>query len=261
MLFFIFVQMPLDKYISDLLYRYECVIVPQFGGFISNAVSARVNHFTHTFYPPSKQLTFNSHLTKNDGLLANYIAASEHISYGEAKNIIADEVALWKHDLEHGEMELERVGTFRLNTEGNTVFEPNNEINYLTSSFGLSTYVSPAVKRLKGKHVPVIPLERESTSKRKTPVLLKYAAAATVAFAMITVGWKEYQKFEYNKLVAQAEMQQDKVNRSIQEATFIISNPLPAITLNVAKKTSNYHIIAGAFREPGNAEKKTRAAA
>ena len=72
--------MTLSKYISDLLYRYECVIVPNFGGFVTNEISAKVNHFTHTFYAPSKQLTFNSHLQNNDGLLANYVASTENIS-------------------------------------------------------------------------------------------------------------------------------------------------------------------------------------
>ena len=76
--------MTLAKYISDLLYRYECVIVANFGGFVTNEISAKVNHFTHTFYAPSKQITFNSHLQNNDGLLANYIASSKNTSYAEA---------------------------------------------------------------------------------------------------------------------------------------------------------------------------------
>jgi len=56
--------------------------------------------------------------------------------------------------------------------------------------------------------------------------------------------------------MAKAELQQQQVEKKIQEATFVINNPLPAITLNVTKETFNYHIIAGAFREPENAEKK-----
>ena len=73
--------MIIAKYISDLLYRYDCVIVPDFGGFVANRIGAKVNNFTHTFSPPSKQLTFNSLLKHNDGLLANYIASSENISF------------------------------------------------------------------------------------------------------------------------------------------------------------------------------------
>jgi len=253
--------MTLATYISDLLYRYECVIVPNFGGFVTNEISAKVNHFTHTFYAPSKQLTFNAHLQNNDGLLANYVATAENISYSEAVSIINKEVENWKFSLKNEELELENIGSLRLNGEGKLIFEPTSVINYLTSSFGMSSYVSPAVKRIAYKEnvkqletiAPILPSEE---NKRRLPAFIKYAAAAAIIFAMGTVGWKEYQKFEYNNLVTQSELQQQKVEKTIQEATFIISNPLPTITLNVAKETVRYHIVAGAFREPINAEKK-----
>jgi len=80
--------MTLANYINDLLYRYDCVIVPDFGGFVTNAISAKVNQFSHTFYPPTKQITFNSHLKNNDGLLANYIASSENVSFEKAVEFI-----------------------------------------------------------------------------------------------------------------------------------------------------------------------------
>lgn len=253
--------MTLANYISDLLYRYECVIVPNFGGFVTNEISAKVNHFTHTFNAPSKQLTFNAHLQNNDGLLVNYIASVKSISYSKALEIIEQEVASWKASIANEEFELENIGSFQLNKEGKYIFEPTSSVNYLTSSFGLSSYVSPAVKRIEYKEkvtqletiAPIIPSEE---NKRKTPAFIKYAATAAIVFALGSIGWNQYQKVEYNTLVAEAEQQQQKVEKTIQEATFVIENPLPAITLNVTKETYNYHIIAGAFREPANAEKK-----
>ena len=253
--------MTLATYISDLLYRYECVIVPNFGGFVSNEISAKVNHFTHTFYAPSKQLTFNVNLQNNDGLLANYIALSQNVSFSKATEFINKEVEAWKKVLKNETLAVENIGTFTLNANGNYIFEPVNTVNYLTTSFGLNSLDSPAIKRLEYKQkvkqletiAPVLPT-KEST--RKTPVFIKYAASAAILFALGTLGWNEYQKTEYNNLVVEAKKQQQQVDKSIQEATFVISNPLPAITLNVAKQTYNYHIIAGAFREPANAEKK-----
>lgn len=253
--------MTLAKYISDLLYRYECVIVPNFGGFVTNEISAKINHVTHTFYAPSKQLTFNSHLQNNDGLLANYIASVKNISFAEAVVILKKEVDNWKLLLTNEEIELENVGSLHLNAEGTVIFEPSTTVNYLTSSFGLSSYVSPTVKRVAYKEkvkqletvAPTLPLDE---SKRKIPLFIKYAAAAAIVFALGTVGWKEYQNFEYNNLIAETKQQHKKVEKTIQEATFVISNPLPSITLNVAKKTFKYHVIAGAFREPKNADKK-----
>ncbi|MDA9349687.1 hypothetical protein N9R21_07960, partial [Polaribacter sp.] len=32
--------MTVEKYINELLYRYDCVIVPNFGGFITNKIGA-----------------------------------------------------------------------------------------------------------------------------------------------------------------------------------------------------------------------------
>ena len=81
--------MQLDHYISDLLYRYECVIVPDFGAFLTQFKSASVHATTNAFYPPKKKLSFNSQLINNDGLLANYISKTEMISHEEANTKIA----------------------------------------------------------------------------------------------------------------------------------------------------------------------------
>ncbi len=51
---------------------------------------------------------------------------------------------------------------------------------------------------------------------------------------------------------------QKEVEKKIQEATFFISNPIPSVTLTIKneKTTLPYHVVAGAFREEKNAEKK-----
>ena len=44
--------------------------------------------------------------------------------------------------------------------------------------------------------------------------------------------------------------------KKIQEATFVIDNPLPAVMVNLKKQNGNFHIVAGAFRVKANSEKK-----
>ena len=39
--------MDITKYISDLLYRYDCVIIPGFGGFITNKIGAKLDEKKH----------------------------------------------------------------------------------------------------------------------------------------------------------------------------------------------------------------------
>ena len=244
--------MTLTNYINDLLYRYDCVIVPDFGGFVTNAISAKVNHFSHTFYPPTKQITFNAHLTNNDGLLANYIASSENISFEEANNQIAKVVKGWNAQLQLDTITIGKIGSLSLNKEKQLIFDPNTTSNYLTETFGMGAISSPAVKRL----------EYKTQVEKLTPVVLhkkpsgflKYAATAAVVLTLGALGWNSYQN---QQLEQQYAKQQSDVEKKIQSATFVISNPLPTIQLNVSKETpKNFHIVAGAFEFQENADKK-----
>jgi len=248
-----FVSMTLTNYINDLLYRYDCVIIPNFGGFVTNAVSAKVNHFSHTFYPPTKQITFNAHLKNNDGLLANHIGSSENISFEEATEKISVVVEGWNTQLKTESVVIGKVGSLSLNKENQLIFEPNSESNYLIETFGMSALSSPAVKRLEYQK-QAAKLTTVAASK-KSSSFLKYAAAAAIFLTVGgAIGWNGFQN---NQLKEHYAKQQLDVEKKIQSATFIIGNPLPTIQLNVTKETpKNFHIIAGAFEFPEKAEKK-----
>lgn len=246
--------MQLQTYISDLLYRYECVIVPDFGGFVSNTIASRANHFTHTFYPPTKKIGFNSQLTNNDGLLANYVATVENCGYEAAVQQIELEVIQWKSQLEKEEVSLDKIGVLSLNRERKIVFNPTESVNYLTSSFGLTAVHTPAVKRIEYKE-KVVALE--TTERRKSPRYLKYAATVAVLLTVGSLSWNSYIQKQAITLEKEA---QEIVSKKIQEATFTIKNPLPEINLDVVKAQprKKYHLIAGAFAEKANAAKKIK---
>ncbi|MCX6247089.1 MAG: SPOR domain-containing protein [Bacteroidetes bacterium] len=136
------------KYITELLYRHDCVIVPGFGGFIGNYSPAAINPVYHTFFPPYKSLLFNIHLKQNDGLLASWISQAEQIPYQDAMELIREMLADWNFKLENGEeLIIERVGKIVKESDGIFQFEQDLSINYLPDSFGLSTLVSPAIRR------------------------------------------------------------------------------------------------------------------
>ncbi len=244
--------MTLANYINDLLYRYDCVIIPNFGGFVTNKIGAKMNDSTQTFYPPKKQITFNSYLQHNDGLLANHIASSKNISFEKATAFITNEVTEWKKELETIAIKIASVGTLSLNEAKQIVFEPNVTSNFLTASFGLAEIESPVVKRFKQevKSLPVVSEEKEN----KMPVFLKYAATAAVLVGIGYAGWNGIQNQTEKEFLAG---QENSVAKKIQSATFVIDNPLPTINLNVTKATEHsFHIIAGAFQEVKNAENK-----
>ena len=256
--------MQLEAYISDLLYRYECVIVPGFGAFLTQTTSALINENTNSFYPPKKVLSFNEQLKQNDGLLANYIADIEKIPYEDAVKKISKKTRSLKSYLLQGEtLSFNNIGDVSLNKEGNLTFEPSYHLNYLTDAFGLTQFVSPNITREIYKDEvetieKVIPLTITS-EKRKTKPYLKYAAVAVIA---LTLGGFMASNYYIGQIEQHNQLAQEEANtqldNKIQEATFIIDNPLPTITLYVAKQSGNYHIVAGAFRIEENSTKKLK---
>lgn len=258
--------MKLDQYISQLLYRYQCVTVPGFGAFLTEIQSAQLHESLHSFYPPKKLVSFNAYLKNNDGLLANHIAQAEKMSYEIAVTVIQNEVNSWKNNLqEQGSISLKNVGELTLNSEKSLVFIPADQVNYLTSSFGLSTYASPAIKREIFKEEVL-----EEVSEEKTPIefvpeitnsnnLLKYAAIFVIGGSLLGAGGffgnQYYQKQIQAETLAVQTKVQKQVNQKIQEATFFIANPLPSVTLTVSESKMPYHIVAGAFLKEDNAEK------
>jgi hypothetical protein len=245
--------MTLATYINDLLYRYDCVIVPDFGGFVTNRIGAKVNNYTHTFTPPKKLITFNKLLKHNDGLLANYIASAENISFEKASTAISLAVIKWQNELQSKSVEIDKLGVLSLNKERQIIFEPTNSVNYLTESFGLSTLVSSAISRYTEQVKPLIPTTVDE-KKKGIPAFIKYAATAAILLTLSISGYKGYQENEQKEALA---IQEKAIQKKIQSATFIISNPLPTINLNVIKeKAKPFHVIAGAFQFIENAEKK-----
>lgn len=243
--------MALATYIKDLLYRYDCVIVPDFGGFITNKISAKIDDQSNTFYPPTKQLGFNHHLNHNDGLLANYIASAENISFDQATQKIVETVMSWNQQIKTQTLVLDNIGSIVLNGENQLIFEPNTSQNYLLSSFGLSSFESTSIDRPVEKVIPLVPAASE---KKVFPVLAKYAATAAI---LLTLGYGTWTGYQNKQDQLNYAKQQEQINQKIQSATFVIDNPLPTIELNVTKELPKpYHVIAGAFQFEENAQKK-----
>ena len=122
--------MKISKYISDLLFQYECVVIPDFGGFITKEIPAEINPVQHNFSPPSKEIVFNIHLKTNDGLLVNHIAHSENISYNESKSRIENFARKCRVELINGKrINFQNVGFLFLNDNDEIVFRQDVKNN------------------------------------------------------------------------------------------------------------------------------------
>ncbi|WP_432222635.1 SPOR domain-containing protein [Flavobacterium sp. TMP13] len=260
--------MKIEQYISQLLYRYQCVTVPGFGAFLTEIQSAQLNESSNSFFPPKKTISFNGYLKNNDGLLANHIAQAEKTSYDYAVSAIGHEVLSWKKELEqNGTLFIKNIGELRLNADHNIIFTPSDQHNYLTSSFGLSPFVSPLVQRevfeqriatLEPTITETEVIEYFSEETSRSGSFLKYAAIFVLGLAVAGgIGYPMYQNQIASQTIVVENAVQKQVQNKIQEATFFIKNPMPAVTLTVAEKeeSKSYHIVAGAFRSEKGAQK------
>ena len=251
--------MIIEKHISALLYRYQCVTVPGFGAFITETVSARYNETSNTFAPPKKTILFNSLLQQNDGLLANHIALEEQISFNEAVVLIQDQISLWKEELSNKKVVyLKNIGELSLNSEQKIQFEPVGSTNYLTSSFGLTAVMATALTREQQTETKVIEL---ATATKNKPRLqwVRYAAAVVAAVGLYSSvsTYQEYEVYQQKKLAVEKDVQ-NQIEQKLQQATFVIEAPT-VIKEKIAEVTAKteqkpFHIVAGAFKTEAKAQ-------
>lgn len=251
--------MIIEHHIAQLLYRYPCVTIPNFGAFLTETISANIQESNQTFYAPKKVIFFNVNIKNNDGLLANHMVTSDKILYSDALIAIDKQVNQWKELLHNNEVLLfKNIGSISRNNDGNLFFEPSENVNFLTDSFGLSSYVSPVIKREVKKEFQIEPVNHEPElvyeTRNYVNSYLKYAAILLVSVGGAAFAYASYvnnEELKETRLV-QNEVQA-AVTTKIQEATFFIENPLVPTVKTSNISTFPFHIMAGAFRNENNA--------
>ena len=245
--------MKIEKHIIALLYRYQCVIVPGFGAFLTELQSAHYDEQLKAFLPPTKRLSYNTNIFHNDGLLANHIAKEEAILYEEAVNKIKEAVSSWNASLhKEGKLTIDSLGVFTLNEESVNVFTPSEDNALLKTSFGLSNLALQPVERL----TQLAPESNTTLIKatNKSANFFKYAAvfAMIIGVGSILVN-NGYTAYIYDQQLSAEKLLQNKIQNKIQQATFVIEPNITAITLPVkeeviAPKETPFYIIASAYR-------------
>ncbi|TNF41509.1 MAG: SPOR domain-containing protein [Bacteroidetes bacterium] len=169
--------------VKELLFRHDCVIIPGFGAFIGNYFPARIDRKEGLFEPPSRKITFNRHLTGNDGLLIGHISSVTGVGYGEARDIVNE----WSAELRSRIMSdhpvtIDHLGTFSLNYDRAIVFEPDLTVNYLLTSYGLSAYHR---KPVSGFDVRKMALEKRSAPAVSEPSIRSLLFRAAVIIPVL----------------------------------------------------------------------------
>lgn len=172
----------LGEYIAGMLFEHDCVIIPGFGGFIANYKAAFIHPRSGDVYPPSKQISFNASLNRNDGMLVSYIAEILALDYPSALQRLQHGVELFNQELNSGRrLEIERVGILYRDRDKRLRFIPNENNNFLRSSFGLPVL---SVK-------PLLSGEPETFASDETTLLTfkrKLRRVAAIALPLTMVG-------------------------------------------------------------------------
>lgn len=127
-----------EEIIGNLLLRHNCVVIPEFGGFVAKQSSARIDFEKGIVHPPKKSILFNRQLINNDGLMISEFAAAHQISFDEAQLQIREVTRNWMSDLHAGRrIVVDRVGYLFQDEEKNICFEQDRHFNLLMESFGL----------------------------------------------------------------------------------------------------------------------------
>ncbi|MGD1841086.1 MAG: SPOR domain-containing protein [Thermonemataceae bacterium] len=193
--------MAVAKYIQELLHVEEEVIINDLGTLQTHYTSADINTSTHTFSPPSKDISFNERDKISNGVLEGIIAEREGVTREEAKEQVQQFVSALKIDLGiHKKYELSQVGTFSLQYEDQLTFQQDTAHNYLLESFGLPEIFGKPIDRLADDDTKKTALpsskEKATTKKAKLPPTRKknktnwgaVAAIGSLALVAIWVG-------------------------------------------------------------------------
>lgn len=204
----------LDFYISRLLYHHQCVIVPDFGAFVTNTKSASFIDEA-TLCPPTKEISFNGSLTTNDGLLAKSISQDKGIDYQEANNLLTTWVQEWKEKLRTEKtLTIEKVGTLTQTQENLWVFEPFSVENFLKESFG---FQAVAVKKLPEAKMKKLPENSNSLG------WVRYAAVFIIVFSAMSWGWYSLNSdwnFLFHREIDKVQIVENQSDIKINQASF-----------------------------------------
>jgi hypothetical protein len=173
-------MIPFEEVICQLILRHNCVVLPNFGGFVAKTVSAQIDFEKGIFQAPYKQLLFNRNLINDDGLVLSEYARLNGLYYQEGQSQLNEFTTQLNTDLAIGkQVSIPKLGVFSKDLDGVVRFEQDRHFNFLLSSYGLTqvTFVPNPVQ----EETPIIPLNPNPVgvdTPRNSRKIWKYAAAA-----------------------------------------------------------------------------------
>ncbi len=189
--------------IAELLFKHDCVIVPNFGGFVARNYSSSFSKGSNVLYPQSKHILFNKNLIHNDGLLISALMQKNNMSIQESTKQIEDYKAYIQSLLfAKKRFELNNIGLLYIDTENTLRFEAKADVNFLLESFGFEPVIANeitiepekqiVIKQFEDRKVVVEAVKSQKKSYGKMATLI-VAVPVTLAFLLFAAYSKPMQ--------------------------------------------------------------------
>lgn len=164
------------QHIETLLRRHDYVIVPDFGGFVTQQQSAKIGY--EQISAPLAVVGFNPLMNVSDGLLAIEISRAENKSFREAMQLIESETILFKQLLKNRNyVSCGNLGALSTNSDNKITFIPSENSKFLPANYGLNTlYYSKIATQIANNEKKTVTISIPSRSK-----VARYAAVAIIA--------------------------------------------------------------------------------
>lgn len=182
----------------------ECVIIPEFGAFVSNVCPARLDYAVHRLTPPTKEFAFNAQLVSDDGVFAGYLSERQHITKQEAAEQLHAFAMQCLAVLEvDKELQLEGVGKLYYINSQTITFTADNNVNFCGDSFGLDVFTVQPIYRSETYNVVKTVIEERQKAKN-TPVSVSEEAAGDKPHRVTRTNYKWYRMAAYSAVIATA---------------------------------------------------------
>ena len=124
--------------IEQLLFTHDCVIIPNFGGFVVNQQGYTYDAQQAKIHPKKRWIAFNERLQADDGILAIQIAKDFKLTQKKAfEQVLAFSTEIKSLIQANGHLDFGKLGQFTLTKEQKISFSPNSHLNFDLSQYGL----------------------------------------------------------------------------------------------------------------------------